>query len=264
MPKAIVNDIDIYYEDKGVGRVIILIAGFGADHKAWGEFANKLALDYRVITFDNRGAGQTDCPDEPYSIVQMANDVKSLCNYLKIDKAIVIGSSMGGFIAQQLVHDYPEICEKMVILNSATKSSRHYSVFMQAFYELLAAGVIEPKVITRLFLPWVYSDDFLRSDLKIQKLVEFVISNPHPFSLVGFKNQRCAIEGFDSSKWISKVEVSTLVIAGEKDIVFYEKDVRRFSELMKKAEYYKFKDTGHLPHIERPNELFKMVCEFIG
>ncbi|API86053.1 alpha/beta fold hydrolase [Francisella uliginis] len=264
MPKARVNYIDMYYEEKGCGHPIILIGGFGADHKAWGEFANKLALDYKVIVFDNRGAGQTDCPDEPYSIAQMAKDVKSLCNYLDIEKAIVIGSSMGGFIAQQLVHDYPEICEKLVILNSATKTSKHYSVFMQSFYEVLSARAVPPEVATRLFLPWIYSDDFLISDLKIEKLVELVITNPHPFSLIGFKNQRCAVEGFDSKRWVSKIEVPTLVVASEKDIIFYESDVRALCELIKNAEYYRFKNTGHLPHIERPSELLSVVVDFIS
>lgn len=196
MPKARVNDIDMYYEEKGCGHPIILIGGFGADHKAWGEFANKLALDYKVIVFDNRGAGQTDCPDEPYSIAQMAQDVKSLCNYLDIEKAIIIGLSMGGFIAQQLVHDYPEICEKLVILNSATKTSKHYSVFMQSFYEVLSARAVPPEVATRLFLPWIYSDDFLISDLKIEKLVELVITNPYPFSLIAFQESALCSWGF--------------------------------------------------------------------
>lgn len=264
MSKVRVNGIDIYYEEKGRGYPIILIGGFGADHKAWSGFANKLALDYKVIVFDNRGTGQTDCPDEPYSIAQMAQDVKSLCDYLKIEKAIVIGSSMGGFIAQQLVHDYPEICQKLVILNSATKTSKHYSVFMQSFYEVLSARAVPPEVATRLFLPWVYSDDFLISDLKIEKLVELVVTNPHPFSLIGFKNQRCAVEGFDSKKWVSKIEAPTLVIAGEKDIVFHESDVRILSELMKNAKYYRFKNTGHLPHIERPSELLNVVVDFIS
>ncbi|QIW09351.1 alpha/beta hydrolase [Francisella sp. LA112445] len=264
MPKVRINDINMYYEERGCGHPIVLVGGFGADNKAWGEFANKLTLDYRVIVFDNRGVGQTDCPDEPYSIAQMAQDVKSLCDYLKIEKTIVIGSSMGGFIVQQLMYDYPKLCEKAIILNSAIKTSRHYSVFMQAFYKVLAAGVLEPQIVTRLFLPWVYSDDFLRSDLKVEKLVELVITNPHPFSLIGFKNQRCAVEGFNSSKWIAKVEVPTLVVAGEKDIVFYESDVRRLSELLRNSEYYKFRNTGHLPHIERPNELLNVVTDFIS
>ncbi|WP_150466884.1 alpha/beta fold hydrolase [Francisella sp. SYW-9] len=263
MSKVKINDINVYHEDKGSGQVIVLIAGFGANHNAWGEFANKLVQGYRVITFDNRGAGQTSCPDEPYSIAQMAQDVKSLCDYLKIEKAIIIGSSMGGFIAQQFAYDFPEICEKVVILNSATKTSRHYSLFMQSFYEVLNSKAVAPEVTTKLFLPWVYSDDFLRSDLKIQKLVDRVVTNPYPFSLVGFKNQRCAVEGFSSSKWIVKIEVPTLVVAGEKDVIFYERDVRELSELMKYAEYYNFKNTGHLPYIERPNELYDVVVSFI-
>ncbi|BCD92543.1 hypothetical protein fh0823_26820 [Francisella halioticida] len=63
MPKVKVNDINIYYEIRGEGYPLVLISGFGADHITWGKFADKLALKYKIILFDNRGSGQTDCPD---------------------------------------------------------------------------------------------------------------------------------------------------------------------------------------------------------
>jgi pimeloyl-ACP methyl ester carboxylesterase len=94
MSKVKINDIDIYHDDKGYGQVIVLIAGFGADHNAWGEFANKLVQDYRVITFDNRGAGQTSCPDEPYSIAQVAQDVKSVLSQIFYNSYIFTQISM--------------------------------------------------------------------------------------------------------------------------------------------------------------------------
>ncbi|WP_157671385.1 alpha/beta fold hydrolase [Francisella halioticida] len=264
MPKVKVNDINIYYEIRGEGYPLVLISGFGADHITWGKFADKLALKYKIILFDNRGSGQTDCPDQEYSMEQLAKDVKNLCDYLNIEKASFIGYSMGGFIVQQLAHDYSELCENIIILNSATKITKHYSLFMQAFYALLNNDTIAPEILAKLFLPWAYSDSFLSNELNVDKIIETIAKKPHPFTLIGFKNQRSAVDNFDSTGWIKTVRTPALIVGSKKDIIFYEKNIRNLFELMPNSKYFKFKNVGHLPYIEEPDKLLQVVHEFIG
>jgi pimeloyl-ACP methyl ester carboxylesterase len=94
MPKITVNDITMYYETHGEGEPLILISGFGADHLMWDEVVSRLKNNYKVIVFDNRGAGQTDVPQKPYTIAEMSDDTAQLCHQLHIKKAHFIGNSI--------------------------------------------------------------------------------------------------------------------------------------------------------------------------
>src|SRR5262245_16101500 len=100
MPKIDVGNINLYYESYGAGEPLVCIAGFSVDHLAWQSIVELFAKNYNVIIFDNRGAGQSDCPDIPYSIDMLADDTIELCKALDITRARFIGSSMGGMILQ--------------------------------------------------------------------------------------------------------------------------------------------------------------------
>ncbi len=95
-------DINIYYEDHGKGEPLLLIAGWGTDLTCWQFQIPEFSTKHRVIAFDNRGAGRTDAPDEPYSFRMMADDAVGLLDALGIGQAHILGVSMGGCIAQEI------------------------------------------------------------------------------------------------------------------------------------------------------------------
>src|SRR3989442_8518238 len=107
MPKIRVGDLEMWYLEAGAGEPLLLIMGFGGDHLAWGFQFGAFAERYRVIAFDNRGAGQTEAPDVPCTTRLMAEDARGLLDALGIDRAHVLGVSMGGMIAQELVLNHP-------------------------------------------------------------------------------------------------------------------------------------------------------------
>src|SRR2546425_7881903 len=107
MPKVTVNGIRMFYEETGGGEPLILIMGFGGDHLAWAFQVRALAEHYRVVTFDNRGAGQSDAPEPPYTIRTMADDTAGLIPALRVERAHGVGGSLGGMIAHELALAYP-------------------------------------------------------------------------------------------------------------------------------------------------------------
>src|SRR5512138_2086730 len=107
MPRAQVNGVNLHYVEAGEGEPLLLIMGFGGDHTAWAFQQGAFARQYRVVAFDNRGAGQTSAPDQPYTTAMMAADARGLMDALGIDWAHVIGVSMGGMIAQELALTHP-------------------------------------------------------------------------------------------------------------------------------------------------------------
>src|SRR4029434_10952353 len=107
MPKVKVNGVELHYVESGSGDPLLMIMGFGGDHQAWAFQVPALAEGYRVITFDNRGAGQSEGPDVAYSTAMMADDAVGLLDVLRIERAHVLGVSMGGMIAQELALNHP-------------------------------------------------------------------------------------------------------------------------------------------------------------
>ena len=116
MPKIISNNISLYYHIRGKGHPLILISGANGDHQSvWPQsVVDTLAGHFQVIQFDNRGVGQSDQPDIPYSIEMMADDVSGLMQALQIEKAHLAGYSMGGQIAAKFAEKYPEKINKMM------------------------------------------------------------------------------------------------------------------------------------------------------
>src|SRR5262249_51251302 len=108
MPKVQVNGSDLYYESRGTGDPLLLIAGFACDHTIWSLVVPILASRHRVVVFDNRGTGQTSSPDRDFSIRQLAEDAAGLLDAIGLTSAHVAGHSMGGMIAQELALAHPE------------------------------------------------------------------------------------------------------------------------------------------------------------
>jgi len=115
---ATVNGIKICYETKGSGYPVILVHGFGVKKEDWIAQFGPLSERFKVIRFDNRGAGKSDRPKIIYTMEIFADDIKGLMDYLKIKKAHIIGWSLGGMIVQNFVLKHPEYANKVVLINT--------------------------------------------------------------------------------------------------------------------------------------------------
>lgn len=124
MPTIQVNDIHMYYEIHGEGKPLVLVGGLGIDLSELDGISRWLAQKYQVLAFDNRGAGRTEKPDIPYSIEMMAQDTEELLKALAIERASVLGISMGGRIALALALQHPERVEKLVLVSTSAWVSK--------------------------------------------------------------------------------------------------------------------------------------------
>ena len=115
MPLARLKDININYELEGKGDPLIMIMGFTASRSGWMSQIPFFKKYFKVITFDNRGAGKSGKPPGPYSTKMMAEDTAKLMDYLGIEKAHIVGASMGGMIAQELAINHRERVMKLVL-----------------------------------------------------------------------------------------------------------------------------------------------------
>ncbi|WP_133131341.1 alpha/beta fold hydrolase [Legionella yabuuchiae] len=256
-----INDIEMYYETHGKGEPIVFISGFSADHTLWREVTDFFKKKYQVVLFDNRGAGRTEVPEGDYSIEQMADDVAALCSHLGLTKANFVGNSMGGFILQSLMKRHHKLIKTAVISNSASTINSCYKIYLASHLEFLKANA-PMEALAKASCSWVYSYQFLSKKDVFQKLVQFELDNPYPFTIKGYEGQYAALQSFNSESWLSTIEIPTLVIGSDQDLIFRESLIKALSVNLPKASYFGFKECGHLPPLEYPEAFYELVQNF--
>lgn len=119
MPRLAINNIHLYYEMHGTKAPLLFIHGLGASTQDWEYQRDVFAKNYQVILVDLRGHGQSDKPNMPYSIPLFAQDIAQLLKTLALFPTHVVGHSLGGMVALQLVLDFPELVKSLTLVNSA-------------------------------------------------------------------------------------------------------------------------------------------------
>ncbi len=183
MPTVKVNDINMYYEIRGDGEPLVLIAGLGTNLTIYEPIIAGLSKKYRVIAFDNRGVGRSDKPDIPYTIEMMADDTAGLLKTIGIKQAHVLGISMGGRIAMALALQHPDMVESLVLTSTYARQRG------------------DLKLPLRLTL--------------IKLIVERLKKYPQP--RYAFYRQMRASRSYDCSDRLGQIRVSTLILHGKQD-----------------------------------------------
>src|SRR5262249_23318805 len=200
MPKVRVNGIGMFYEGAGRGEPLILIMGIGGDHLAWAFQARAFAAHYRVVTFDNRGAGQTDAPEPPYTIRTMADDTAGLMDALGLPSAHIVGVSMGGMIAQELALAYPARVRSLHLACTTARPDAHMKALLAAWRDM--RSVLTKEAMVRATMLWLFS--YRTYDERpefVETVIQTALANPFPQSLTGFLGQAAAVQGHVTTRW---------------------------------------------------------------
>jgi len=253
----------MYYQDVGSGEPLVLIMGFGGDHLAWAFQMPDFSVRHRVIAFDNRGVGQTDTPDHPYTTRMMAGDALGLMDALGIDRAHVLGVSMGGMIAQELALANPERVRSLHLACTFGRPDPYLVALNAAWREMRIALGRESTLRTLglwLFSPTTYAD---RPEL-IEALLQTSLANPYPQSLVGFLRQGEAVAGHDALERLSAIRCPTLVSVAEDDILVPPRFSREILARIQGAELRLVTSAGHGYFLERPDVFNELTLDFIA
>jgi pimeloyl-ACP methyl ester carboxylesterase len=262
MPKAPTRDIITYYEEAGSGDPLLLIMGIGGDLQGWALQVPELSKHFRVIAYDNRGAGRTSAPDRPYSIRQMADDACTLLDHLGIAKAHVLGFSMGGYIAQELVLNHPERVNRLILLATAPSIDGFGRAVVRSLMDIRRSNMSREQVV-RALAPFLYSPELLDDDDRFERAILNSVNNPYAQSDVGFLRQAEAILGFEAADRLKAVKSPTLVVVGKDDILVPPRNSEKLARLVPGAAL-KVLSGGHIGCIEYPKEYNETFIEFLS
>ena len=263
MPTVRVNDIDVFYQDVGDGEPLVLIMGFGGDTTAWAFQLPDFSARHRVIAFDNRGVGQSDAPDHPYSTPGMAADALGLMDALGVDSAHVIGVSMGGMIGQELALARPERVRSLHLACTFGRPDA-YMLALNAAWREMRIGLGREATLRTLGL-WLFSPTTYGERPEfIEALLQNSLANPYPQTLVGFLRQGEAVAAHDALDRLSAIRCPTLVSVAEDDILVPPRFAREIAARVPGAELHLVPRAGHGYFLERPDAFNALSLEFIA
>ncbi len=263
MPEITVNDINLYYETYGEGIPLIFLHGFAVDHLVFSALPNYFQKDYQVVLLDNRGSGQSDCPDIPYTIEMMADDVAEFCRKLSFDSGHFVGHSMGGMILQRLAYQYPQLVRSAALCHTEMKIDIRYALTAKARLAFIAANC-PPRALIENALGWTFTSSFLAQPGMIEKIIDLRLSNPFPITETGYRNQLSALLAFNSNTWVNRIKTPCLVIGADQDIIIHEANIRAMAKLIPNAHYQGISGVGHASFIEQPEKFCQILKAFLA
>ncbi len=265
MPKIKTNNIELYYETYGAGQPLVLISGLGYSLWQWHKMVPFLAEHFQVITFDNRGVGQSDKPAGPYTAQMLAADTAGLLDALGIEKAIIAGHSMGGFVAQAMALDFPEKMEKLILCSTNFGGPHHVPVTAEAMKVLTD---VTSDALTRLKNGLVVSTApgwAEKNPEMIEAWIEWRVANPiepAPYQAqlaigLGLMTEAAAFE-----MKLSRINVPTLILFGAHDKVVPPDNAALLAEKIADSKVLIFPDAGHFFPIEIAEAASRAITDF--
>jgi pimeloyl-ACP methyl ester carboxylesterase len=263
MPYQHVNGIEIYYEEKGEGKPLLLIQGLGYPSGMWFLQVPEFSHRFRTIIFDNRGAGRSDKPDEDYSVALMASDAAGLLQALGIKKAHVVGISLGGYIAQELALANPELVDRLVLLATTCGGPEYGEMTKGLWAEVAALAGLPPDEIVRKGMALATALPFARSHPElIERCVTIRLETPQP--LYALSRQAMAAYNFNSKDRVHLIRHPTLILAGAQDRVMPLPMTEAMAQKIPNGRIKVYPDAGHLLFMEKALDVNRDIIDFLS
>lgn len=251
----------LHYTLEGEGEPLVMLHGNFNDHQIWDELASALAARYRVIRYDLRGYGQSSTPNAPFS---HAEDLIALFRHLKLNEAVLIGSSMGGAAAIDFALAYPERA-KTLILTAPSVGGKPYPP------KMVWKGIINywnmrwrgPAKAIEAFIRDPYWSYFFppSRDSEAYRLVVDNVSRTQNFCRIPAK--WTAAGSGSAIQRIGDIAVPALVVIGNRDHPFNIAVAEQLASGMKHGTIATMNGCGHLPFVEEPSRFLELAERFL-
>lgn len=254
------NGVELWAEQEGEGPDVLFVAGLADEGACWVDQVAGLRDGYRITTFDNRGVGRSGVPPGPYSIVDFARDTIGLMDVLGLERPHVVGSSMGGAIAQELVLAHPHRVRSLVLNGTWCRGDRFlHEVFRSWMWTARRADSIRDFLVAVnlwCFAPRIWNDGTMDGWLDEAE------RSPHPQSTDAFCWSAEALLGHDTADRLGAIATPTLVTVGALDLVLPPRFSQAIVERIPGARLLVVPEAGHQPFQELPADYNRMLRDF--
>ena len=252
LKKARIGNYEIHYVDVGQGVPVVLIHGLAGDYSAWSSQIQLLRDHFRVIAFDNRGAGKSTQVDESISTQDLAKDALGLMDFLNISSAHIVGRSMGGAIAQHMALMSPERIKSLVLCASFAvldPLGRRVLLNMREALEWRMNWADHARHSVQNFV----SAEFFNSKQQEVKKIEALIGGETRLPAC-YIRQNEACQNHDTSSQLALIKQPTLIMAGKNDPICSLTATDILSQGIVDSETILFDNSSHFFLMEQPDK----------
>jgi 2-hydroxy-6-oxonona-2,4-dienedioate hydrolase len=253
---VVVHGHKIAYHEAGNGGVVVLVHGLGADSRHWAANFGPLSERFHVIALDQIGYGQSDKPIMRYTIEHFSEYLRGFLEALKIPRASLVGSSLGGWVVLDFAIRYPQMVEKLVLVDAAGLRPD-------------TALKIPPGGMRKLSIPnvhWFFdlieaNKDWATMDLG-PKAFERHVQNGDSYTVASSVAEMATGKEFEDQQ-LGKVRAPTLIIWGSNDALMPLPFAEKFHRGIAGSELVVLEGGGHIPMVGKAAEFNKAVLKFL-
>ncbi|MDC0766873.1 alpha/beta fold hydrolase [Streptomyces sp. HD] len=264
MPSARINGIRLHYEDTGHGDPVVLVMGQGAAGRAWHlhQVPELVDAGYRVVTFDNRGIPPTDeCPDG-FTVDDLVADTAGLAEHLGLAPCRFVGVSLGAYVVQELMLARPRLVRQGGLIATRGRTDALRAAMAEAERALHDSGLQLPPAYTA----WIralqnLSPATLDDERQVQDWLELFEFSPQPQG-PGVRAQLDLEVPDGRLEAYRAIDVPCLVVGFADDVILPPHLSREVADAIPGAVHREIKGCGHYGHLERPDELNRVLLEF--
>jgi aminoacrylate hydrolase len=260
MPKIAVADGEIYYEMSGAGFPVIFVSGLNGVARGWRPQIPAFRSRFKVVTYDQRGTGNSDHQQRTFAVDQMAIELAELMDALEIERAHIVGNSTGGAIGQTLAIEQPQRVAKLVLCSTWT----HCDPWFRRLFEArrLMYQQCGPELHSRFHPLWLFPPEWVNEhDAEIEEEQKHAPTRSSPVEVsVGRIN---ALLAFDRRAGLGQIKAPTLVVTCDNDYITPSYHAEALARAIPGAKLVIPRGGGHAFSRTNSEEFNKIVLDFL-
>ena len=260
--KIKLNGINVNYQERGLpqGLPIVFIHGFPFNNTMWSPQMMALPQEYRAISFDVRGHGESDVADGQYSIELFTDDLLSLLDHLDIRQAVLCGLSMGGYIALRAVERHPDRVRALMLCDTRSEPDSNEAKIKRAS-QVKAVKSQGVKPFAESFVKAVFAPETLAKDPKTVATIQSVIESTSPVAICATLLALAART--DTTPALAGIKVPTLIMAGEHDVITPPAASHAMQSHIKGSEIHIVPHAAHMSNLENSSFFNEKLLAFL-
>ncbi len=259
--KARINGITLSFNDQGTGLPIIFLHAFPLNRTLWAEQEEALSSQFRVITIDLRGHGESDAPLWHYTLDQAADDVRGLLDHLSLQQAVFVGLSMGGYLLFAFYRKYAERVKGMVLADTRPQADSEEG--KQARFEMAQVAYKQGvSAVADIMIPKLLSPATIQTKPDLVRRVRMMIEGNQVSGIAG--DLMAMAERPDSIPLLKQMTCPAQIIVGELDLPTPPSDAKLMADQIPGAHLAIIPGAAHLSNLEQPGLFNEAVRSFVG
>jgi pimeloyl-ACP methyl ester carboxylesterase len=262
MERARINGVELAYELRGTGSPLVMIHGAQGDQTMFTDLASRFAGNFRVLTFDQRGSGLSEKPHTAYSIGMLADDTAALMDHLGVSPAHVIGVSMGGTIAQELVLRHPAKVRSLILGCTTPGGRKAVRIGGGAFAAAYSTQPMSAEERGRALAEAAFTKGYIEQHPEIiPAMIE--ARRQRPLDPVALEQRMKAVLAHDAYDRLPEISCPTLVITGKDDALVAWQNSQLLAERIPGAKLVLLQPAGHCFWLEQPQQSRDAMADFL-